>query len=284
MTLLELQRRMGGVIMAPLARRNSGGPERKEAEALVKPNSRLTSLERLDIYRRSYWYRLLDSLYDDFPGLCGILGRRAFNLLSEAYLADCPSQSFTMRDLGSRLWDWLRDHAEYGGTNLTLALDMVQLEWAHIEAFDSAAQKPLGPEDLLELGPEMKFGLQPHITLLKLQYPVDDLRIRVQAASDQGRSGAASNAVLRRRERGIVHKYSALRPEPTFLAVHRVNFSVYYRRLAANEFRILDALRRGSHLEEAIGLLEESHEMVETWFSSWSRLGWFCRVANSKEV
>src|SRR5580698_2192139 len=62
MTLLELQRRMSGVIMAPLARRNSGGPERKEAEALVKPNSRLTSLERLDIYRRSYWYRLLDSL------------------------------------------------------------------------------------------------------------------------------------------------------------------------------------------------------------------------------
>ena len=29
---------------------------------------------------------------------------------------------------------------------------MVRLEWAHIEAFDNAAEKVLAPEDLLELG------------------------------------------------------------------------------------------------------------------------------------
>ena len=41
------------------------------------------------------------------------------------------------------------------GSRHALALDMVRLEWAHIEAFDNAAEKVLGPEDLLELGPRL---------------------------------------------------------------------------------------------------------------------------------
>ena len=36
---------------------------------LVKPNDRLTSTERLNIYHRQYWYRILDSFNEDFPGL-----------------------------------------------------------------------------------------------------------------------------------------------------------------------------------------------------------------------
>ena len=44
---------------------------RGEADALVKPNDRLTPLERLEIYSRSYWFRVLDCLYDDFPGSGG---------------------------------------------------------------------------------------------------------------------------------------------------------------------------------------------------------------------
>src|SRR5260370_18031121 len=72
----------------------------------IKPNDRLTSLERLEIYSRSYWFRVLDSLYDDFPGLRAVLGQQAFHRLSQAYLSDCPSRSFTLRNLGSTLGDW----------------------------------------------------------------------------------------------------------------------------------------------------------------------------------
>src|SRR5579863_3589403 len=104
MNLLELQRRMAGAIMAPLG--PGDGLSRTaaaEAAAIVTSNDRLTSAERLEIYAKSYWYRILDALYDDFPGLRAILGVRAFDKLSRAYLAELPSQSFTLRDLGSRL-------------------------------------------------------------------------------------------------------------------------------------------------------------------------------------
>ena len=282
MTLLELQRRMAAAVMAPLSV-SRGSVLRQEAKVLIKRNSRLTSLNRLQIYRESYWYRELNSFSEDFPGLRAVLGPRAFDRLAKAYLADVPSQTFTLRNLGSRLEAWLKNHPDYGGANPALAVDTVRLEWAHIEAFDGAVEKPLGPEDLLELHDAMVFGLQPHISLLELRYPVDDLRIGVQAASEDERGGAASNAVIRRKERGIVRRFSHVKPEATFLAVHRVGFIVYYRRLAPDEFRILGSLREGTPIGEAVASMEQSPENLEGWFASWAHMGWLCKPPGERD-
>ncbi|MGA2131324.1 MAG: DNA-binding domain-containing protein [Bryobacteraceae bacterium] len=198
MSLLELQRRMAADLMRPLARGDRLDP--KTTANYLKPNDRLTARERLEIYSRSYWYRLLDSLYEDFPGLRAVLGARAFARLAQAYLSDRPSESWTLRNLGRHLEEWLRAHPEFAGTRLDLACDMIRLEWAHIEAFDNGVNPVLGPEDLLELGPHLRMGLQPYIRLIELRYPVDDLRVKVNAASDE--HGAASNAVLKRKTGG----------------------------------------------------------------------------------
>ena len=282
MKLLELQRRMAGAIMAPLGpadrlARSAG----VEAAAIVKPNDRLSSAERLEIYAKSYWYRILDALYDDFPGLRAIVGVRAFDKLSRAYLAEMPSESFTLRNLGSRLTGWLERHPEHCGKNPVLTLDMVRLEWAHVVAFDGAAEKVLGPEDLLELTPQMTFRLQPYITLLALQYPVDDLHLKVSKLAEG--LGEASNSTLRRHERRAVQRFS-LKPEAIYLAVHRVDEWVYFRRLEAGEFHLLQALAAGKPVAEAIDSvfgdsdtpLEELRGSMQEWFRAWAEGGWFC--------
>ena len=120
MSLLELQRRVAAAIFAPNA------PASAEARAILKPNSRLTSSERLDIYRESYWQRVLGSFAEDFPGLRAIVGPRAFQRLAKAYLSDLPSRSFTLRNLGSRLEEWLRSRPDFAGKNVAAALDMVR--------------------------------------------------------------------------------------------------------------------------------------------------------------
>jgi len=280
MMLVELQRRVAAAIMAPLtgsgriAKQAAPGVSmRAEADALIKPNARLTAMERLEIYSRSYWFRVLDSLREDFPGVCAVVGQRAWDRLARAYVSEVGSRSFTMRNLGSRLEQWLRDRPVFAGKNPELAFDMARLEWAHIEAYDGEQQKSLGPEDLLEAGAEMRFGLQPHISLLRLSYPVDDLRIRVEElAADRGE---ASNTIVRRRERAAVKRYKTVDPQATFLAIHRVEFSVYYKRLAREEFLVLEALRNGAQLGEMLGDVTASN--VEGWFATWSRLGWLCR-------
>ena len=287
MTLLEVQRRMANAIFQPLTKsdRMAQGADVE----FIKPNDRLTSLERLEIYSRSYWFRILDSLYDDFPGLRAVLGKPAFRRLSRAYLTDCPSRSFTLRNLGSGLEDWLQRNPQYAGNCSTLALDMVRLEWADIEAFDSAAEKVLGPEDLLELDAGFRLSLQPYVRLLALQSAVDDLRIRVNRASD-GR-GAASNTALKQKRRVMTTRATLSYPEQIFLAVHRLDDTVYYRRLAGEEYLLLLALQGGLCIGEAIDLafknssasMEEKQSMLEIWFAAWAQLGWLCPSQSTKE-
>ncbi len=281
MTLLALQRRMAAALMRPLVAGDHVDPE--APVDYIKPNDRLTSLERLEIYSRSYWYRLLDSLYEDFPGLRAVLGPRAFERLAKAYLTDRPSASWTLRNLGSRLEEWLRRNPAFAGDRLDLALDMIRLEWAHIEAFDEAEEKVLGPEDLLELGPGLRIALQPYIRLIELRYPVDDLRVKVNAASEE--HGTASNAVIKRKAGGLVRRILRMPAEHIFLAVHRLDFMVYYRRLDAEEFRLLAALGNGlpvgkameASLEDSPHPVEELRRRVETWFAAWAEMGWLCR-------
>jgi hypothetical protein len=289
MTLLEFQRRMMKAVMQPLSssdriarKTEDGRPMRIEAGDFITPNSQLTSLERLEIYSRSYWFRALDSLHDDFPGLRAVLGQQAFRRLSQAYLAACPSRSFTLRNLGEHLESWLQHNPQHAGRKHALALDMVRLEWAHIEAFDSAAGKVLGPEDLLELGPSFRAGLQPYIRLLALDYPVDEFRFQVNRATAE--HGAASNAVLKQKRRNLVRRITRLERERIYLAVHRVDFAVYYRRIAAEEYGLLNALREGQPFGRAIqtgfngspAASGEQPSMLEKWFAAWAELGWLC--------
>jgi hypothetical protein len=281
MTLQELQQRMGAAVMRPLAASDNTRNRPADAE-FVKPNDRLSALERLEIYNRQYWYRVLDSLAEDFPGLAAIVGKRAFDRLSREYIAECPSRSFTLRNLGSRLEEWLRCHPQYAGRVPELALDMVRLEWAHIEAFDNSAAPVLGPEDLLELGPDFRAALQPYVRLLHLRYPVDNLRIRVNA--DLEEHGTASNAVSMNRQRGVRRYAVRLKAEEIYLAVHRMDCMVYYRRLAREEFHLLQAIERGAPVGEAIEAAfagsahpaEAIPPLLERWFATWAELGWLC--------
>ena len=105
---------MAGAVMRPLGRGDAmkskwvdGRPMKKVAGDFIKPNDRLTSFERLEIYNRQYWFRLKDCFYEDYPGLRAILGDRRFERLACAYLERHPSQSFTLRNLGRQLVEFL---------------------------------------------------------------------------------------------------------------------------------------------------------------------------------
>src|ERR1700692_1181049 len=128
MKLLKLQRTMARAVMQPLTSTErmqkkppDGRPMRSYAARFIKPNDRLTSFERLEIYNRQYWFRLFSSMNEDFPGLRGVLGARRFEEMCKAYLVDCPSRSFTLRNLGARLEAWLRKNPKWAGSKQALA-------------------------------------------------------------------------------------------------------------------------------------------------------------------
>jgi hypothetical protein len=291
MKLMQLQRRMARAVMQPLTssermqrRAPDGGPMKRYASRFIKPNDRLTSFERLEIYNRQYWFRVLSALGEDFPGLRAVLGERRFDAMARAYLIANPSRSFTLRNLGSRMEAWLRQNPNGAGVNQKLALDIARLEWADIEAFDGKAEPPLRPEDLSgAAGARMKLTLQPYVRLLSFRYPVDDLLLEVRKEDDD--TDFASNAFTERRKRKRVRAVAKLKPARIFLAVHRIDYSVYFRRIEPEEFSILIALRQGKTLAAAVKSAfrkskiapEERPLKVQAWFQTWSTLGWFSR-------
>ena len=292
MKLLQLQRTMARAVMQPLTLSErmqrvapDGQPMRSYAARFIKPNDRLTSFERLEIYNRQYWFRLLSSMVEDFPGLRAVLGGARFEAMCKAYITDCPSRSFTLRNLGSQLESWLRKHPRWAGRKQALALDIVKLEWAEIEAFDGQAEEPLRPEDLTATaGPKLRLRLQPYIQLLSLRYPVDDLLLEVKKTDED--TDFASNAFHERRKRKRVQAVAKLKPAAMALAVHRIDCSVYFRRLEPEEFALLDSLRQGRTLQKSVDLAfckskisaGELPALVQRWFHNWAALGWFCQA------
>lgn len=288
--LLEIQRRVAAAIMHPLTqqetmprKRKDGASNQSEADAIIKPNDRLSSFERLEIYNRQYWFRLYSSFEEDFPGLMAVIGRKKFDALTRAYLTDFPSRSFSLRNLGSQLETWLSTHRDYVEPRADLALDMVRIEWAHIETFDSATEPLIDADDLAAIHDGSQLRLQPYLRVLQLSYPVDDLIIDIR--SESGSSDASSNNASVARKRKRAQHVAAMEPEEIYLAVHRHENSVYYKRLRREDYRLLSALITGEPIGQAIEKAfegsaiseDERAPFLQTAFQTWSSLGWFIR-------
>ena len=295
MNLEQIQRTMLGLIQQPLtpaermrSRTRDGRPVRKIVETLIKPNDRLSSVERLEIYNRVYWFRILSALAEDFPGLRAVVGQRRFDKLLVAYLSDCPSESFTLRNLGSRLPAWLRHHPAFTPGVRRLALDMARLEWADIEAYDAAEFPRLTADDLAALNENSTLRLQPYVFLLDLAYPVDDLLLRIRENEEQEKD-IASNVVLESAPPPRARRLRPPKPAKVFLAVHRQDLCVYFKRLQPEAFALLLAIQQGKTLAEAIAAsVDFSHRKPEHvtgqlhgWFANWSSLGWFGKPSDT---
>jgi hypothetical protein len=285
---LELQRLMAAAVMRPLAA--GGGMQSKWRDGrsmgkvsgqFIKPNDRLTSFERLEIYNRQYWFRLKDCFYEDYPGLRAILGERRFERLACAYLTRHPSRSFTLRNLGRDLIGFLEAEPHWMGQLKRPAMDIARLEWAHVEAFDNEARPPLETDSLLGADPaQIRLQLQPHLTLLELGYELDEFLIELKKG--EGLRSEASNAIEKHRARKENRLKHQLQSKTVFLAVHRHNNTVYYKRLQPGQFRLLCAFQANATLAEACETFAASDQadpdQVKSWFKSWAALGWFCKL------
>jgi len=283
--LRALQRWMTHALVRPLTaddelqpRWHDGRPMAEVAAEYIKPNDRLTSFERLQIYSRAYWFRLIDCVYDDSPGLRALLGEEQFSALVRAYLAKYPSRSFTLRNLASRLAQFIREEPKWTRPHTALAHAIARFEWAQTVAFDSEARPVITPSELAKTPPtKLRLGLQPYLSLVAAEWPVDDYVLAVKKR--EALRSEASNAIDRARSAASKKKVPRPRRARTYLVVHRYNHTLYYKRVEAPAFRMLTALTEGSTLVQAVAAAGSrvKAEQVREWFATWMELGWFCR-------
>jgi hypothetical protein len=293
--LRALQRAFTTGVMHPLTARQemqrtwaNGKPAKQEAAKFIKPNDRLDSFERLEIYNKQYWFRLIDCFYDDFPALRAVIGERKFYDLAVAYLRKYPSDSFALGRLGNRLEKFLAQQPQWAGRYGTLARDVVRLEYAHILAFDKEELPPLEMDALLDGRDPAKLTLtfQPYIHFLGCDYPVDDFLLTVRRREEP--RGEASNAVSESVKRTAGKKIARPRLKKIWLAVHRHDDVVFYKRLEPEAFAICVALQKGFPLQAACARALRGRKLdpdfgtkLQSWFAQWASFGWFCETKSA---
>ena len=250
------------------------------ANQLFKPSWSLTSIDRMEIYNRQYWYRVLDSMLDDFPGLQTILGAEKFDNLVTAYVEANPSTTYTLRDLGCKLPMFIVEHPDLCAPDQEVAHQMALFEWAAIEAFDNKRYPILPPNAMSAASPDaLVLKLQPYITIMESDYALDDFALKVEKVSSQHciSTALASRSHCETKEMRPNKKHC-------YIVIYRLQNSVYYKRIDKEQFCLLTSIKSGASLgqacEELAGQLTSSKlatlpDRLRQYFSKWMELNWF---------
>jgi hypothetical protein len=175
--------------------------------------------------------------------------RTRFEALSIGVSHGASEPVVYLRNLGSKLPEWLAANPKFAGRRQRLALDVARIEWAFVEAFDNAERTPLTLDQIATLDAGSRLGLAAASAPAGLDYAADDLVLALHKQQKRGTS-----------EAGVKHEDGpeppAKLPKPAPPADlgcgASLDNAVYYRRLEREEFLTLAAIRNGLSLGEAL--------------------------------
>lgn len=201
-----------------------------------EPTDGLIASGDLEIYAEMYWTRLCDALAQDYPKLLAALGDDRFGVLARAYLRARPPASFTLRDAGIDLAEWLRGNA----LAPPWAADLVALERARVEVFDGPDARPLAHADVVVLGDrlsELVLSWVPSSVVVPMAWAVDDLWSAIE--DEQAPFEPA--------------------PEPRTVLVWRRDISVLHRTLDPDEGGLAEQIAIGARFADVCEVLGGLH-------------------------
>jgi hypothetical protein len=219
--LAEIQAWMQSAIL-------DGGAE--GARALVRDGNRLTAEARIGLYATGYRLRLIECLRFEYPLLARLAGPTAFDLFAQGYVDARPSRSYTLYDFGAGFADYLEE-SRPAGDGTPQAAEAVPAALARIErakaevlrarGVEQAAAPPERPALLEMVGlPACGYRRPDSVRLLDLPF---DFTATLSAVGSEGPPAWP-------------------RPEPSLLAVARLDYRIACRRLEGWQYDLLAAL------------------------------------------
>jgi|CZKU01.1.fsa_nt_gi hypothetical protein len=230
---------------------------------------RMTALERLEIYRRSYHARLVDCLVDDYPAVQHALVDAPFEALCRDYIAAFPSTGPNLNHFGRRMSAFVAERAPEPFPLRAFAADLAALEWAIVEVIHAPGASPLTLEGLRDVPPdawgELRFEATPAFRLLRFGHPVNEYFQAFRDGESPSIPGGAPSATVVYRSESTMWRMDLTEPMAQVLSA-----------LVAGE-PLGEALARAegslSHLDEA-----ELAARVTAWFREWVAHGLFVRA------
>ena len=268
LSLRELQEWFQGEIMRPHERPRRGRPARVQPPArVVEPSATLSAEERVSIYSRMYFARLVDCLSEDYPTVFHVQGAHEFARLTRAYLTRFPPEHYSLNKLGARFPEFLESKVRVRQKLLTY--DIARLERMMTDVFDAEESPVLSPDACAALAPERwaEVRLRPIAAFGLLTFHHDSVNAVVTAV---------------RKEETI----PAVRRRTSWTVVWRRTYRVFRRDLPEPWFELLSALSQGATILAAIeraaerfdGDDAELERRVFSWFQESVAEGFFTAV------
>lgn len=270
--LKDFQRWMGRACARPLlpgnATRATGvdGPSlRAEANARLRMKNGMDGFERLAVYNRQYWFRLITIFQDEYPCCLHVIGLDAFNAWVIRYLEAHPPTSPYLAEMDAGFPEFLRRRyrSPRGGPEREAVLEAAAYDRAFSNAFDAPEGSGIGGV----VGDAMRWRLAAHVT--PLWQHRDFPAYRARCLEDEALTARIRLKRLGARGRG--------------LCIHRHEGTLYEKPVTRAEYLLLDALRVPRTLDEVFRVARRGATDVErralergvaTWFRAWTELGW----------
>ena len=241
-----------------------------ELDQVIKPSSQMTSHDRLQVYQRAYFSRLIECLRVQFPSVHRALGDETFDAMAFGYLVETPSKSYTLATLGHAFPNFLaamrpptEDEAPLDFADFLI--DLAKLEWAYGEVFHGSGPEievSLSSRELIDLSPDefANCHLIPHesLRLMEFRFPVHEYATAIRNGSDLCIPDA----------------------RVVFLVINRREYVVRRFEITREQFILLSSIIQGKTIGDALRALWEASpgkgqqltQSVREWFQEWSRM------------
>jgi hypothetical protein len=233
----------------------SGAGPRVGLDEVFVGDARLSASERLALYNRGYYYRLLDALSAVFEQTQRILGNAQFERLALAYLTRHPSEHPAVERVGRLFPRYLRDRSEIASS----VADLAALEWARLRALVAPNPRAVLAASSIDpvLFPSSRLQLVPALHWLELD-----------ARALQALAGAELNPTL-----------PGVPVERCGVAVWRRQHLVVHGRLEDRELEALQLAAEGASIARICacfesGSLANDTERAFQMLSSWLSRHW----------
>lgn len=243
--------------------------------SIIKECSRLSSLNRMQIYHAGYWLRLLDALHDEYPLVTALFGTDNFDMqIGVPYLMKYPSSHWSLHMLGRYLPCWIEE--SYQGDDKKLIHTTASLDWACQQSFFAKSAPSLDlhlyqgrdAEKLLTL----PLKLQTHVHLFECDANFMPFRDEI---------------LKEKPDHWLDHDFPKLERKKTyyFIIFRNSSYVIKWDDLHATEHKLLTLLQ-GLTLEEAIDRLQDvdqTHleEEIAFWVQKWLLFGWITVAAKN---
>jgi hypothetical protein len=215
----------------------------------------LSESERVTLYQTSWWFRLYESIADDYAALVKCIGAVKFKNLIKAYLKAYPPNSYTLVYAADCLPEFLEYSIDPPGKdpaaqnlvkNDPWLIDLAKAERAYYRSTHAADPVAWDPNWLTQLNSEtaskLRLRTQPSVSLIKSDWNIAK----------------------------VLEKEKTCPAGPCHLVIYRKGFRPTHRELAPLQYQLLQLASTEATLNDWAECAGDSTEWV-TWLGEWTQ-------------